>query len=132
MSEFIINKNKIDREYPLASEQEGDIVYTISGRQDKIRNGFYVLEVPVQEAEENPYAHAIKNSSSNTYWVKVGENGRLFNPYGLYSEGMERKKRVGRSTWKFRSVNANIFNQYVRFLTSKNETFLHNAEREMI
>lgn len=132
MSEFIINKNKIEKEYILASNIDGDAVFTISGRQDKNDNGFYLLDISTKEAENNPYAHAIKNSTDGTYWVKIGQNGRLFNPYGLFSEGMETKQRVGRSTWKFRSVSSNIFNQYVRFLSTRNESFLHNAEREMI
>lgn len=130
MSEFVMNNNRNDGSYALASEAEGDRVYTISGRHDRKEGEYYVLDITVEEARENPYAHAMK--SNNAYYVKVAENGKLFNPYGMYSEGMERKQRVGRPTWKFRSTNKQIFNNYVRFLGTKNETFLRNAEREMI
>lgn len=129
MSEFIIKSDKNDKSYTLASDIDGDMVFTIAKHGNK--NGdFYTLEVATVDAESNPYAHAIK--SHTTLYVKVGENGKLFNPYGLFSEGMEKKQRVGRPTWKFRSVSRAIFNNYVRFLSTRNETFLRNAEREMI
>ena len=76
----------------------------------------------LDKAKVHPYIHAIQ--TPNRFMVKVGQNGRLFNPYGLYSEGMETKQRVGRPTWKFLTTNQNNFKNYVKFLTTKNEIFL--------
>ena len=132
MSEHVIRQNK-DRVDPLREPKLNEIcLYTISNRQDyKDENGDFRIEsMDLQKAKEHPYIHAIQ--TPNRFMVKVGQNGRLFNPYGLYSEGMETKQRVGRPTWKFVTTNENNFKNYVKFLTTKNEIFLKNAEREII
>ena len=132
MSEHVIRQNK-DRVDPLREPKLNEIcLYTISNRQDyKDENGDFRIEsMDLQKAKEHPYIHAIQ--TPNRFMVKVGQNGRLFNPYGLYSEGMETKQRVGRPTWKFVTTNQNNFKNYVKFLTTKNEIFLKNAEREII
>jgi len=130
MSEFIMNKDKDDKSYTLASDANGDIVYTMSGKHGQKTGEYYVMDISVEDAKTSAHAHAIK--SNNKLLVKVGENGRLFNPYGLFSEGMENKQKVGRPTWKFRTTTRSVFNNYVRFLATRNETFLRTAEREMI
>jgi len=112
-------------------QKENTVLYTISGREDFVdREGFFRIGFqPIERAKVNPYVHAIKHQQR--YLVKLGENGKLFNPYGLYSEGMETKQRVGRPTWKFMNTTKSNFNQYINFLKTKNELFLKNAEREM-
>ena len=135
MSEHVIRKdvNKDRNGFYTDEDTTGDIyLYTISSREDyKDQEGnFRIATMDLQKAKENPYVHAIK--TANRFMVKVGQNGRLFNPYGLYSEGMETKQRVGRPTWKFITTNESNFRNYVKFLTTKNEVFLKNAEREII
>ena len=132
MSEHIIRQNK-DRANPLREHKVNEVyLYTISSRQDyEDEDGNFRIEsMDLQKAKQHPYIHAIQ--TPNRFMVKVGQNGRLFNPYGLYSEGMEPKQRVGRPTWKFITTNENNFKNYVKFLTTKNEIFLKNAEREII
>ena len=132
MSEHVIRQNK-DRVDPLREPKANEIyLYTISSRQDyKDEDGNFRIEsMDLDKARVHPYIHAIQ--TPNRFMVKVGQNGRLFNPYGLYSEGMETKQRVGRPTWKFVTTNENNFKNYVKFLTTKNEIFLKNAEREII
>ena len=132
MSEHIIRQDRqVKSIYPETSNKN-TILYTVSGRQDFVDDdGFFQINFqPVDNAKVNPYVHAIKHQ--NRYLVKLGENGRLFNPYGLYSEGMETKQRVGRPTWKFINTTKNNFDQYITFLKTKNEVFLKNAEREII
>lgn len=135
MSEHVIRQDK----HVMPKPEDVEIVhsdtiflYTISSREDyKDQEGnFRIAPMDLQKAKENPYVHAIK--TANRFMVKVGQNGRLFNPYGLYSEGMETKQRVGRPTWKFITTNESNFRNYVKFLTTKNEVFLKNAEREII
>ena len=132
MSEHVIRQDRNIRSIYPETSTKNTILYTVSGRQDFVdENGFFQINFqPVDDAKKNPYVHAIKHQ--NRYLVKLGENGRLFNPYGLYSEGMETKQRVGRPTWKFVTTNENNFKNYVKFLTTKNEIFLKNAEREII
>ena len=132
MSEHIIRQSK-DRVNPLREPRVNEVyLYTISSRQDyQDEDGNFRIEsMDLQKAKQHPYIHAIQ--TPNRFMVKVGQNGRLFNPYGLYSEGMETKQRVGRPTWKFVTTNQNNFKNYVKFLTTKNEIFLKNAEREII
>ena len=134
MSEHVIRPDKDSKGFytePALSNQN-TVLYTVRGREDFVdQNGcFQINYQPVEQAKKNPYVHAIKHN--NRYLVKLGENGKLFNPYGLYSEGMETKQRVGRPTWKFINTTENNFKQYITFLKTKNEVFLKNAEREII
>ena len=95
MSEHIIRQNK-DRANPLREPKVNEVyLYTISSRQDyEDEDGNFRIEsMDLQKAKQHPYIHAIQ--TPNRFMVKVGQNGRLFNPYGLYSEGMETKQRVG-------------------------------------
>ena len=129
MSEHIIKKDKNIKSIHPQYSVKNTTLYTVIGRHDFVDdNGFFQVNFqPIEEAKKNPYVHAIKHQ--NRYLVKLGENGRLFNPYGLYSEGMETKQRVGRPTWKFINTTKNNFEQYITFLKTKNEVFLKNAER---
>ena len=132
MSEHIIRQSK-DRVNPLREPKVNEVyLYTISSRQDyQDEDGNFRIEsMDLQKAKQHPYIQAIQ--TPNRFMVKVGQNGRLFNPYGLYSEDMETKQRVGRPTWKFITTNENNFKNYVKFLTTKYEIFLKNAEREII
>jgi len=137
MSEHIIRPDKDDHgfyrneTYP-ESTTKNTILYTVRGREDFVdENGYFQINYqPIERAKTNPYVHAIKHQSR--YLVKLGENGKLFNPYGPFSEGMETKQRVGRPTWKFINTTKANFDQYVTFLKTKNEVFLKNAEREII
>ena len=134
MSEHVIRQDKDKDGFytePVTSNQN-TVLYTVRGREDFVdQNGcFQINYQPVEKAKTNPYVHAIRHN--HRYLVKLGENGKLFNPYGPFSEGMETKQRVGRPTWKFINTNKNNFDQYVNFLKTKNEVFLKNAEREII
>jgi len=136
MSEHVIRQDK-DREGFYTDDvkdtsNHNTILYTIKGRHDFVdQDGRYQINFqPVEQAKSNPYVHAIKHNSR--FLVKLGENGKLFNPYGPFSEGMETKQRVGRPTWKFINTTKANFDQYVTFLKTKNEVFLKNAEREII
>jgi hypothetical protein len=121
MSEHVIRQNKETKSIYPDTSVKNTILYTVRGREDFVdENGFFQINFePVDTAKRNPYVHAIKHQ--NRYLVKLGENGKLFNPYGLYSEGMETKQRVGRPTWKFINTTKNNFEQYITFLKTKNE-----------
>jgi len=136
MSEHVIRPDK-DREGFYTDEvrdtsNQNTILYTVRGREDFVdQDGFFQVNFQrIEQAKLNPYVHAIKHN--RRYLVKLGENGKLFNPYGPFSEGMETKQRVGRPTWKFINTTKTNFDQYINFLKTKNEVFLKNAEREII
>ncbi len=61
--------------------------------------------------------------------------GRILNPWGVYFQpGDETKfeKDKGRKRYEFKRVGEDIFNLYLKFLTSGNERYLLNAERSLL
>ena len=83
--------------------------------------------------EENPVAYAKRVSVEGTvsHYIKQDKYGNLFNPQGLYSERNESKNTRYNKTWSFKSVTPKSFDLYLRFLETKNEAWLSNAEREL-
>ena len=69
----------------------------------------------------------------NKYYVKISSDGSLFDPWGMYSEGTQNlyDKEKGRDKWFFEEVNEKCFNFYVKFLQSRNNSWLMNAKREV-
>ena len=128
---FIIDPSKEPPNSPTAT------VYTVMGKEDYIEkeSGLPCLNVSVDEAESNPYAHAMKivGTSTRRFFVKQGLYGKLFNPLGFFSEGKEAQKRrhAGRLEWELKEVTEKVFNFYVNFLRTKNLSYIHNAEREL-
>jgi hypothetical protein len=112
-------------------------VYTVMGKQDYIEegSGLPCLNVELDDAKENPYAHAMKvtGSSGCRFFVKQGDYGKLFNPVGPFSEGHESKvsRRTGRLKWELKEVKEKVFDFYVNFLRTKNLSYINNAEREL-
>ncbi len=74
-----------------------------------------------------------KDSYNTKYYVSVSRDGFIFDPWGMFSEGTESDydKNKGRSKWSFKEVNENCFNYYLRFLQSRNSSWLKNANREI-
>lgn len=75
-----------------------------------------------------------KTDAQPQFFIKISNQNKLFNPL---SSGLEDKSysivdNVCRPSDKFRSVNSNVFNMYLNFLSSKNIAWLNKAEREMI
>ena len=66
--------------------------------------------------------------------VKIGIDGRAFNPLGLFSEGQANKTlaKVGKDQYNFKRVNSKVFDLYVSFLRTKNIAWLNNANRELL
>lgn len=65
------------------------------------------------------------------YYIKHSANG-LYNPFGSYvfSVGLD-SNRNGQKVWQYREVNKKVFDLYFRFLGTKNNMYLTQAEREL-
>jgi hypothetical protein len=70
------------------------------------------------------------------YFCKMGttghDQGRFVNPRGMYFRMTDLNRsetRLGRERYAWKRVAAEVFSQYLKFLTSKNEQFLRQAER---
>lgn len=68
-----------------------------------------------------------------TYYIKSGGvAGCLYNPWGTFSEGMENveSKVHGKKVWNFSKVTKSVFDLYVKFLKTRNNSWYVLADRE--
>ena len=128
---FIINKDKDPEEL-----ERKETVYTMIGNQDYVENEYPCLELTSTEAEESPDAPAMSIEIGNRtkYYAKRGRHGKLFNPIGMYSEGMASKRlgHAGKLEWRFIEIKKRAFEFYRDFLKTRNLAYLNNAERELL
>lgn len=120
MSIFSIN----DRE-----ENESKITfYTILGDSDSFDADGY----PVTDDENKSFAKKVYKGQLS-YYIKIGPNGRIYNPMGMFSEGNHNKflAKLGKPEWKFTKVNHKVFDLYLNFLKTKNIAWLNTAQREL-
>jgi hypothetical protein len=130
--EHIINKNK-----PAKEAERTEVIYTITGQQDYLENDRYpCVQMDAEVAKESPNAFAMQVSigKRTKYYAKRGRHGRLYNPLGMFSEGMAAKRlgHAGRLEWRFIEIGKRAFEFYRDFLRTKNIAYLHNAERELL
>ena len=128
----VINKEKTKKK-----AKRTEIVYTITGKQEYLENDQYpCIKLDAEKAQESPDAFAIKITvgKRTKYYAKRGKHGRLYNPIGMFSEGMAQKRlgHAGKLEWRFTEVGEKVFNFYRNFLRTKNIAYLHNAERELL
>ena len=104
------------------------VLYTMLGTQTHLdTDGF-----PVTTSEKNAVAKKVYKNQT-TYFIKIGVNGQIYNPMGMFSEGNHNKflAKLGKSEWKFTKVNQKVFDMYLNFLKTKNIAWLNNAQREI-
>lgn len=103
------------------------VYYTNLDNHDSVDGDGY----PVTQNESNAFAKKVyKNQLS--YYIKMGPNGQLYNPTGMFAEGNHNKflAKLGKPQWKFTKVNSKVFELYLNFLKTKNIAWLNNAQRE--
>lgn len=118
-------------------------VFTIQGQQDDFdENGYPLLHdnliyngdtlSKIEKAEDKPKAYAYKNK--NVYYVKIGPDGKMFNPIGMFTENMQAKinQVKGRMDFRWVTVTKSSFDFYLKFLKTRNISYLLNAERESL
>ena len=116
------------------------IGYTVNETPSKNDRGHYVFDGAKEISPEDKLCYAKKTiienpdgKTRNKYYVKVGVDGKIFNPWGMFSEGTQGKysKGRGKSEWSFSGVTKRCFEFYSKFLQSRNSAWLTSAEREM-
>lgn len=131
MSDFIFTSNNSIFNTNKDTENTEEISYTITGMEDECDdNGCPIVE---DKDAENVFAKKIIRKNGTTkFLIRLSANGKLFNPMSIY--GLEKDKtfldRICRSNSKFKEVNHKVFDLYIKFLQSKNISWLNNAERE--
>ena len=117
-----------------------EVVYTIAGKQEYFEQTdkakYPCIKLDSDAAQESPDAFAMKITIGKRikYYAKRGKHGRLYNPIGMFSEGMASKRlgHAGKLEWRFTEVGERVFLFYRDFLRTKNIAHLHNAERELL
>lgn len=119
---FKIKKESTDPQYQYT-------YYTLFGQHDKLDDDGN----PVSNEEKSGYAYVKSSNNTDSYFIKIGLYGKVFNPIGLYSEGKQNKflSKIGKNEYNFTKVNKKVFDMYVNFLRTKNLAWLNNAEREL-
>ena len=111
----IINQDKSTSE-----PNRTEIIYTIAGKQDYLENDKYpCIKLDAESAQESPYAFAMQITvgKRTKYYAKRGRYGRLYNPIGMFSEGMASKRlgHAGRLEWRFTEIGEKAFRFYKDF-----------------
>ena len=101
---------------------------------------YYTMGATHTEDENGAMAKKVVYSNGKTeFFVKFATAGagvgRMLNPWGVYyNVGDEHKyeKTMGRKRYEFRKVSEVVFNNYLKFLETRNERHILNAERESV
>lgn len=70
--------------------------------------------------------------NSHHYFIKVGERGNILNPWMINSGRESVNKSFGMKYWKWRKVIKETHSLYKKFLKTRNQLFLRDAERMMM
>jgi hypothetical protein len=102
--------------------------YTAIGKDNTFDSDGY----PITTEESRAFAKKVYKGQL-TYYIKIGPNGKIYNPIGMFSEGNHNKflAKLGKPEWKFTKVNHKVFDMYLNFLKTKNAAWLNTAQREM-
>ena len=117
---------------PKARDSEENEYYSLVETGDFIDTNKHtrVLEKNINKALAKKI---VREDGSVRYLVKINNAGKLYNPISIY--GQEKPNtfldKVCKTDSKFKDVNAKAFYLYLSFLTTKNLSYLHNAEREL-
>lgn len=109
----------------ITRDENGDIIFTHAEEIDPDDPNCYAKLVLLEKADGTYY---------KKYFVKVGVDGQIFNPWGMFSEGTQKRyaKTLGKPQWAFTDVSEKCFTFYTNFLQSRNKAWLNNAERSLI
>lgn len=118
-----------------------DTTYTMSGMGDKnADNGADIMgeyrdpdNGRVYRAEDRPMAAArqIKAGSINKYYIKMDSQATLFDPKDPTHVRNAKVMRGGIPLFTMKSVTATQFNNYLQYLSNKNQRFYTQARKSL-
>lgn len=132
MTDFIYNPNSVFSSDQNFTNKESVEYFTIIGLEDHTDTDGYPRVR--EENEEKIFAKkSSRKDGTPKYSIRLSNNGKLYNPVSIYGKETELKflDRICRSDKKFKEVNEKTFLWYMKFLSTKNISWLYNAEREM-
>lgn len=125
MDEFIFDSAKT-----MDAKRSSIEYYTISGMQDF----FDENQLPrLNTNTDKVYAKkTIRDNGTARYSIRLSLSNRLYDPTSQY--GLDKTKSFLDSTVRnenrFKNVGPKVFDMYTTFLKTKNNSWLHNAQRE--
>lgn len=125
-----IQPQNLDKSKKEKEVQYDDVSYTLYGKHSSLDDQGY----PLTTVEKETFARKILSPAGYyNYWVMIGPEGRLFNPYGLLSSSYQagHKSVKGRSDYQLSKCNQAVFSYYIRFLKTQNAAWIRDAERQM-
>jgi hypothetical protein len=80
-----------------------------------------------------PHSSLSKKIMSPVFYVRINKAGHMYNPWGL-EEGRSGalNKQSGGLEWEYSKVERGIFEQYLKFLRTRNQAHLLNAQRDNV
>lgn len=117
---------------PPVDHNNKPMYFTVKGYEeglDKDHNPTQTSENSQTQAKALP-----KNDGSYRYFIKITGDGK---PYNMLSDHLNVRnptllKTIGKDQTQYKEVNYKVFSLYLNFLRTKNTSWLHNSEREMI
>ena len=73
-----------------------------------------------------------KDETQNRFYIRVSAYRQMYNPldmYGINQSYKSNDRTTGKPKFKFELVSQETFNNYVKFLKTKNPLWLRQAER---
>jgi len=123
---FQAEKQKLDK-------PRTESYFTLMGSEDFQDKDF---NPRTKEESQLTYAKSIyvPDNNSTRYYVKLDSRGKLYNPIGTYQDKPSHQfiNKICKESARYKDVSPKIFDMYLSFLKTKNESWLNNAEREMI
>lgn len=127
MSDYIYQPKQNTHDIPVPQDE----FYTITGTEDYKDKGNNPRTL--NNNEKVLAKKVYRSDGSAKQYIKININGNIFNPLSLYGDKTSNfLDSVCKSGSKFREVNQKVFDMYISFLKTKNISWLHNAEREML
>jgi hypothetical protein len=129
MSNFIFNPRSVFSG-KTEKETETNDYYTLVGQEDFIDD-----EGSAKKNKDGDKVFAkksLRKDGSVKYTIRLSNSGKFYNPISIYGSENEITflNRICRGNKKFKEVNEKTFAWYIKFLNTKNTSWLFNAERE--
>ena len=107
---------------------QDNIVYSVEDSD----NGYTANYELVDSDDKDAIAKDITLKGVKKCYIKTNNRGNFLNPHDMYEEFRHDKVVDGRASWTFRQVPLRAYEMYLKFLETKNGSWLRNAERESI
>lgn len=101
------------------SKLDESVGYTIDGRKINVEDPNCLCKIEMVNTPRGPLPQ---------FFIRISANGFPFDPWGM---NITQTTRSGKPTWSLRLVTELCFNNYLRFLKTRNKAYFVQADREL-